>query len=159
MQKQAVQQLIQYLEIVIQVDRAVYLRCRKAENLTALARGLASLFPGKVQIFTHSGTPLLAEEEDQMVEFLLAGDTVLFLYPGETEFPLRFAQKWESFQLMPKPGKIKPGFLAVVQVLDDEEPIPYEGSTRWIYEKEVEDIEAIGKNLDGAITEIGTGFH
>jgi len=56
---------------------------------------------------------------------------------------------------MPTMDREKPGFLAVVQVLDDEEPIPYEGSTRWIYEEEVEAIEAVGKNLAGEITRIG----
>jgi hypothetical protein len=152
MNNQTVQKLAEYLEIVTQVDRTIYFRCRKAEDLEALAKGLASLFPGNAQIFLHSGNPLLPEEEDQMAESLQAGETVLFIYPGDTRFPLEFAQEWDSLQNMPTKDMKKPGFLAVVQVLDDEEPIPYEGSTRWIYEEEVEAIEAIGKNVHREVT-------
>ena len=159
MHNQTVQQLTQYLDIVTQVDRTIYFRCRKAEDLEALAKGLASMLPGNINIFIHSGTPLLPEEEDQMAESLQAGNTVIFIYPGDTRFPLQFAQEWNSFQFMPVTGMEKPGFLAVVQVLDDEEPIPYEGSTRWIFEKETEAIEAMGKNLNREVTRIGTDFH
>lgn len=154
MQNLTVQKLAEYLDIVTQVDRTIYFRCRAAEDLEALAKGLASLLPGDTHIFLHSGKPLLPEEEDQMVESLQAGDAVLFMYPGDTRFPLEFAREWDSFQIMPTTDMKKPGFLAVVQVLDDEEPIPYEGSTRWIYEEEVEAIEAMGKNLDREVTRI-----
>ena len=155
MQNQTVQKLIEYLDIVIQVDRTIYFRCRKAEDLEALAKGLASILPGSTSIFLHSGKPLLPGEEDQMAALLQAGETVLFMYPGDTRFPLEFAQEWNGFQFMPIMNSGKPGFLVVVQVLDNEEPIPYEGSTRWIYEEEVEAIEAVGKNLAGEITRIG----
>ena len=158
MQNQTVQKLVEYLDIVIQVDRTIYFRCRKSEDLEALAKGLASLLPGNTCIYLHSGNPLLPEEEDQMAESLQAGETVLFMYPGDTRFPLEFAREWDGFQFMPTSDMEKPGFLAVVQVLDDEEPIPYEGSTRWIYEEEVEAIEKIGKNLDGEVTRIGADF-
>jgi hypothetical protein len=154
MQNLTVQKLVEYLDIVTQVDRTIYFRCRKAEDLEALAKGVASLLPGNTRIFLHSGNPLLPEEEDQMAEFLQAGETVLFMYPGDTRFPLEFAQGWDSFQFMPASDMKKTGFLAVVQVLDDEEPIPYEGSTRWIYEEEVEAIEEMGKKLYREVTRI-----
>ncbi|MGD2087215.1 MAG: hypothetical protein PVH61_13610 [Candidatus Aminicenantes bacterium] len=154
MHNQTVQKLAEYLEIVTQVDRTIYFRCRKAEDLEALAKGLASLLLGNSHIFLHSGNPLLPEEEDQMAKLLQAGETVLFMYPGDTRFPLEFAREWDSLQNMPTTDMKKPGFLAVVQVLDDEEPIPYEGSTRWIYEEEVEAIEAIGKNVHREVTRI-----
>jgi hypothetical protein len=156
MQNLTVQKLAEYLDIVTGVDRTIYFRCRKAEDLEALAKGLTSLLPGNSRIYLHSGNPLLPGEEDQMAESLQAGETVLFMYPGDTRFPLEFAQQWDSFQIMPTTEMKKPGFLAVVQVLDDEEPIPYEGSTRWIYEEEVEAIETIGKNLDVEFIRIGT---
>ena len=159
MQNQTVQQLTEYLDIVTQVDRTIYFRCRKAEDLEALAKGLASLLPGNTRIYLHSGNPLLPEEEDQMAESLQAGDTVLFIYPGDTRFTLEFAREWDGFQFMPTTDMKKTGFLAVVQVLDDEEPILYEGSTRWIYEEEVEAIETIGKNLDGEVIRIGADSH
>ncbi len=155
MQNQTVQKLVEYLDIVIQVDRTIYFRCRKAVDLEALAKGLASILPGSTSIFLHSGNPLLPGEEDQMAALLQAGETVLFMYPGDTRFPVEFAREWDGFQFMPTSDMEKPGFLAVVQVLDDEEPIPYEGSTRWVYEEEVEAIEAVGKNLAGEITRIG----
>jgi hypothetical protein len=154
MENQMVEQLGQYLDIVTQVDRTIYFRCRKAEDLEALAKGVASLLPGDTCIFLHSGNPLLPEEEDQMAESLQEGNTILFVYPGVTRFPLEFAQEWDSFQFVPSAEKKKPGFLAVLQVFDDEEPIPYEGSTRWIYEKETEAIEAVGRNLEGEIIRI-----
>jgi hypothetical protein len=159
MQNQTVQQLTEYLDIVTRMDRTIYFRCRKAEDLEALAKGLASLLPGNTRIFLHSGNPLLPEEEDQMAESLQAGDTVLFMFPGDTRFTLEFAREWDGFQFMPTTDMKKPGFLAVVQVLDDEEPILYEGSTRWIYEEEVEAIETIGKNLDGEVIRIGADSH
>lgn len=154
MDNKTVQKLAEYLDIVTQVDRTIYFRCRKAEDLEALAKGLASLFHGNTQIFLHSGNPLLPEEEDQMAEALQAGDTVLFIYPGDTRFPLEFAREWDSLKNMPTTDTKKPGFLVVAQVLDDEEPIPYEGSTRWIYEEEVEAIEAMGKNVHREVTRI-----
>lgn len=154
MQNLTVQKLAEYLDIVTQMDRTIYFRCRQAEDLEALAKGLASLLPGNSRIFLHSGNPLLPEEEDKMAESLQAGETVLFVYPGDTRFPLEFAREWDSLQNMPTTDMKKPGLLAVVQVLDDEEPIPYEGSTRWIYEEEVEAIEAMGKNLDREVTRI-----
>lgn len=154
MQNQTVQKLVEYLDIVVQVDRTIYFRCKKSEDLEALAKGLASLLPGNTSVFLHSGNPLLPDEEDQMAELLQAGKTVLFMYPGDTRFPLEFAQEWDGFQFIPSTDMQKPGFLAVVQVLDDEEPIPYEGSTRWIYEEEVEAIEVMGKNLDIEVTHI-----
>jgi hypothetical protein len=155
MQNQTVQQLAEYLDIVTQVDRTIYFRCRKAEDLEALAKGLASILPGNTRIYLHSGNALLPEEEDQMAESLQAGETVLFIFPGDTRFPLEFAQEWDGLQIMPTTDMKKPGFLAVVQVLDDEEPIPYKGSTRWIYEEEVEAIETMGKNLDGDVIRMG----
>lgn len=154
MQNQTVLQLAEYLDIVTQVDRTIYFRCRKAGDLEALAKGLASMLPGKTCIYLHSGNPLLPGEEDRMAERLQAGETVLFMYPGDTRFPLEFAREWDGVQFMPTMDMKKPGFLAVVQVLDDEEPIPYEGSIRWIYEKEVEALETIGKNLDNEVTRI-----
>ena len=154
MNNQTVQKLAEYLDIVTQVDRTIYFRCRKAEELEALAKGLASLFPENAQIFLHSGKPLLPEEEDQMAESLQAGETVLFIYPGDTRFTLEFAREWDSLQNMPTKDMKKPGFLAVVQVFDDEEPIPYEGSTRWIYEEEVEAIEEMGKNVHREVIRI-----
>jgi hypothetical protein len=154
MHNQTVLQLAEYLDIVTQVDRTIYFRCRKAENLESLAKGLASMLPGKTHIYLHSGNSLLPGEEDRMVERLQAGETVLFIYPGDTRFPLEFAREWDGFQFMPTTDMKKPGFLVVGQVLDDEEPIPYEGSIRWIYEKEVEALETIGKNLDSKVTRL-----
>jgi hypothetical protein len=146
-QNEAVQAFADYLEIVAPLDRTIYLRCRQAADREALAKGLASLLPGKVCIFLHPGNSLLPEAEDRMLERLLQGESVLFIYPGDNEHPLRFAGQWDRFQFTPTAGIDKPGLLAVIQIFDDEEPVPYEGSTRWIFEEEVESLEAMGKNL------------
>jgi len=147
-------QLSDYLDIVAQVDRTIYIRIRKAADLQALARGLAAMLPGTVHSFLHTGKSLLPAEEDRMVEPLLSGATVLLIYPGETASPLQFAQEWDSFQFNPTPEIKKPGLLAVVQVLDKEEPLPYEGSTRWIFEQEVNAIEKMGKGLNLEIIQL-----
>ena len=155
MQNESVQQIADYLEIVTQIDRTIYLRCRQSGDLESLARGLASLLPGSVHIFLHSENSLLPEEEDRMLEPLLQGEAVLFLYPGDMVIPLRFARQWDCFRFNPSPGRDKPGLLVVVQVFDSEEPVPYEGSTRWIFEGEVESIEVMGKDLYLEIVRLG----
>jgi hypothetical protein len=154
-QNESVQQIADYLDIVTRVDRTIYLRCRQAHDLESLARGLASLLPGRVHIFLHSEISLLPEEEDRMLEPLLQGETVLFLYVGDIANPLRFARQWDGFRFNPSPVSDRPGLLAVVQVFDNEEPVPYEGSTRWIFEEEVESIEAMGKDLYIEIVRLG----
>jgi len=154
MENQDLRQLADYLEIVAQVDRTIYFRCQKATDLPSLTKGLASLLPGTVRAFLHTGKPLQPDEEDQMVDSLLLGETVLFVYPGETGFPLKFAQEWDSFQFTPTQETQKPGLLAIVQIFDNEEPIPYEGSTRWIFENEVKTIEKMGRNLELDIFQI-----
>ena len=156
MQNEAVQQIVDYLDIVTRVDRTIYLRCRQAHDLEALAKGLASLLPGKVHAFLHGGNSLLPQEEDQIVEPLLQGETVLFVYPGDTVHPLRLARQWDQFRIKPAPGMSQPGLLTVVQVFDNAESIPYEGSTRWIFEEEVESIEEMGKSLYSEIVRLGS---
>ena len=154
MQNQDLRQLADYLDIVAQVDRTIYFRCRTVTDIHALAKGLATMLPGTVRTFIHRGHPLQPDEEDRMVDPLMAGETVLLIYPGETASPLQFAQEWDSFQFNPTPTIEKPGFLAIVQIFDNEEPIPYEGSTRWIFEEEVKSIEKIGKDLNLDIIQI-----
>lgn len=159
MKNQTVQVLADYIDIVTGIDRTIYIRCRKAADTEALAKGLALLLTGNTRIYLHQGTPILPGELEQITGLLLTGETVLFMYPGDTRFPVRMALAWDGLRPALGSGGEKPGFLAVVQVLDDEDPIPYEGATRWIYDEEVAAIETMGKKSGEEVIRIGADPH
>lgn len=150
------EQLRNYLDIIFQVDRSIYIRCHQTSDPAALARGLASLLNvnGEVHIFQYEGNPLPQQQEEQILAPLMTGITVVFVYSGDNEVPLHLIQKWESIRSNLSERIEKQGFLSILQVFDDEDPIPFEGSTRWFFEEEVEAIEKKGKEIDIKITQL-----